>query len=37
MKFLLLWIGIVIGTLLGGTLVCWLISEIIELTGGYRE
>ena len=37
MKFLLIWVVFVVGALLGGTIVCWLISEIIELIGGYRE
>ena len=37
MKFLLLWIGFLIGALVVGTLLCWAISEIIEFIGGYRE
>ena len=37
MNFLLIWVGFVVGALVVGTLVCWAISEIIELIGGYRD
>ena len=30
---LLLWVVLVVGALLGGTLVCWVLSEIIEFIG----
>ena len=37
MEYLLILVGAIIGAILTGTLICWLLSEIVEFIGGYGE